>query len=86
MKIPDISYSRTPFLLTAALILLLATPRLAPAWGEHGHTISGRAAATNLPTDMPAFFRAASALLSLDNESSDDVARDASTITELLQK
>ena len=26
-------------------------------WGDHGHRISGRAAATNLPAEMPGFFR-----------------------------
>ena len=37
-------------------VALAATP--AP-WGTHGHVTAGRAAATDLPTGMPDFFRAA---------------------------
>jgi hypothetical protein len=40
-------------LLPAALI----QPRQTLAWGEHGHKLSGRAAATHLPKAMPGFFR-----------------------------
>ncbi|HEV7842547.1 MAG TPA: hypothetical protein VGO69_02570, partial [Pyrinomonadaceae bacterium] len=40
-------------LLSAALI----QPPLALAWGEAGHKLSGRAAATRLPKEMPGFFR-----------------------------
>jgi hypothetical protein len=40
-------------------------------WGEHGHRISGRAAATNLPTEMPAFFRDAAARLEYLNPEPD---------------
>jgi hypothetical protein len=32
-------------------------PRVMRAWGEAGHRLSGRAAATALPKEMPAFFR-----------------------------
>src|SRR5215210_2256685 len=47
----------------AALVssLLLAVSLIQPqrtlAWGEHGHKLSGRAAATRLPKAMPGFFR-----------------------------
>ena len=40
-------------------------------WGEHGHTISGRAAATRLPVQMPLFFREASAQLAYLNPEPD---------------
>lgn len=42
--------------------LLLATLTLSPAvkgWGQHGHELSGRAAALKLPDEMPKFFRKA---------------------------
>lgn len=45
-----------------ALMLLsvsLIGPRRTLAWGEHGHKLSGRAAATRLPKEMPSFFRKA---------------------------
>ena len=32
-------------------------PRGTRAWGEAGHKLSGKAAATALPKEMPAFFR-----------------------------
>jgi hypothetical protein len=38
---------------------LAPPPAGATRWGRHGHEISGRAAATDLPADMPSFFRAA---------------------------
>ena len=45
-------------------IVLAATP--AP-WGTHGHLTAGRAAATDLPSSMPGFFRAAGDQLSYLN-------------------
>ena len=45
-----------------ALLLLsvsLIEPPASLAWGEHGHKLSGRAAATRLPKEMPDFFRKA---------------------------
>ncbi|HKR01581.1 MAG TPA: hypothetical protein VJT09_12960 [Pyrinomonadaceae bacterium] len=39
--------------------LFLMEPGEALAWGEHGHKLSGRAAATRLPKTMPDFFRKA---------------------------
>jgi hypothetical protein len=51
------------FIAAAAILLLLSLslvqPRQTLAWGEHGHRLSGRAAATNLPKAMPDFFRKA---------------------------
>jgi hypothetical protein len=40
-------------------------------WGFHGHTLSGRAAATNLPAALPTFFRDASAQLAYLNPEPD---------------
>lgn len=49
--------------------LLLPPPSL--AWGEHGHRLSGRAAATRLPKGMPEFFRKAAAQLEYLNPEPD---------------
>ena len=56
-----------------APLLVLATPLVLSAllWGDHGHTISGRAAALNLPAGMPAFFRNAVAQLQYLNPEPD---------------
>jgi hypothetical protein len=51
---------RVSFAALSALALLfvaLAPLEKALAWGEHGHKLSGRAAATRLPKAMPDFFR-----------------------------
>ncbi|HUQ31954.1 MAG TPA: hypothetical protein VM095_07535 [Pyrinomonadaceae bacterium] len=44
-----------------AAVLLLSAALIEPqptlAWGEAGHKLSGRAAATRLPKEMPGFFR-----------------------------
>lgn len=46
---------------TLTMVVLAASVTIATAppafWGRHGHEISGRAAATNLPAGLPAFFR-----------------------------
>lgn len=42
-----------------------------PTWGEHGHEIAARAAATELPADMPGFFRARAAQLEYLNPEPD---------------
>lgn len=59
-------------LILVALILasLFNLPRV-DAWGEHGHRISGRAAATDLPVEMPAFFRDAAPQLEYLNPEPD---------------
>jgi hypothetical protein len=57
-----------------ALLLVsaaLVAPRTSFAWGEHGHRLSGRAAATRLPKAMPAFFRKAVAQLEYLNPEPD---------------
>lgn len=46
--------------LAATVVLVTAAAAGGSArWGFHGHQISGAAAATNLPADLPAFFRTA---------------------------
>lgn len=64
--------------LTAAalsLALLLSASLVRPpatlAWGEHGHRLSGRAAATRLPKELPGFFRKATAQLEYLNPEPD---------------
>jgi hypothetical protein len=46
-------------MLVAVASALLWQPRAAHAWAEFGHKLSGRAAATELPKEMPKFFRKA---------------------------
>ena len=64
-------------LIVGALVItttLAASLPLAPAslaWGEHGHRLSGRAAATRLPKEMPGFFRKATAQLEYLNPEPD---------------
>lgn len=56
--------------IVAAAVLMTAgavTAALAARWGYHGHEIAGRAAATSLPAEMPAFFRTATEQLSYLN-------------------
>ncbi|HTJ29853.1 MAG TPA: hypothetical protein VL346_05110 [Acidobacteriaceae bacterium] len=53
----------TPCRRSAALplMLLLTMPIRGRAWGNEGHRLVNRLAASNLPADVPAFLRAASA-------------------------
>jgi hypothetical protein len=56
----------------ACVLLVAASAGSAAArWGFHGHRIAGRAAATGLPADMPAFFRDATAQLAYLNPEPD---------------
>lgn len=57
--------------LCAAAVLGGGTVSASVRWGDHGHRISGRAAATNLPAEMPAFFREAVAQLEYLNPEPD---------------
>lgn len=64
--------SRAASLLVLLLIpTALLTAAHAPRWGFHGHEISGRAAATNLPAGLPAFFRKATEQLAYLNPEPD---------------
>lgn len=57
------NHRRRVFVAAFITLLLIAVsliqPRQTLAWGEHGHKLSGRAAATGLPKAMPEFFRKA---------------------------
>jgi hypothetical protein len=55
----------------AAVASLSLVPRRALAWGEVGHRLSGRAAATDLPGEMPGFFRKATPQLEYLNPEPD---------------
>lgn len=59
------------FCLLAVICLTLYLPPRVRGWGEHGHLISGRAAADKLPDEMPRFFRQAAAQLSYLNPEPD---------------
>jgi hypothetical protein len=59
--------ARTGILLLLAALPLLADHARAARWGRDGHLLSGLAAATNLPAQMPAFFRTARTRLSYLN-------------------
>ncbi|MEX2526614.1 MAG: hypothetical protein WEA09_03155 [Gemmatimonadota bacterium] len=76
---------RSPARYAAAAVLILvalsATPAstssLALRWGAHGHELAARAAATDLPAAMPAFFRNAAAQLEYLNPEPDRWRQDA---------
>lgn len=51
--------------------VVLAGWSAAARWGFHGHEIAGRAAATDLPAEMPAFFREATEQLAYLNPEPD---------------
>ena len=58
---------------TALLLIsaVLTGGMLSARWGFHGHEISGRAAATSLPAELPAFFRTATEHLAYLNPEPD---------------
>jgi hypothetical protein len=53
------------------LLLSLTMPASVRGWGEHGHEISGLAAALKVPREMPRFFRRATKPLSYLNPEPD---------------
>lgn len=57
MRSTTVSRLRTPLLLLAVPALVGLADPPPPRWGQSGHVMSGLAAATNLPADMPQFFR-----------------------------
>jgi hypothetical protein len=75
---------RSCLLLTIVLVSAGAAsvPDL-PFWGRHGHAISGRAAATNLPAEMPAFFRGATAQLEYLNPEPDEWRKREATLRQM---
>jgi hypothetical protein len=66
---------RIPRIVLRAGTVLLMTATLTASgsarWGFHGHTIAGHAAATDLPAELPEFFRAAHAQLAYLNPEPD---------------
>ena len=58
-------------LFSLLLILGLIVPQNVGAWGDHGHEISGLAAALKLPTEMPVFMLQSSRQLSYLNPEPD---------------
>lgn len=69
----SIKRARTRIALTLVAVTLASFFELTSvdAWGDHGHRISGRAAATNLPLEMPSFFRTAASQLEYLNPEPD---------------
>lgn len=59
------------FAVLLIIAALVSAPRETRAWGEAGHKLSGRAAATDLPKEMPKFFRQATAHLEYLNPEPD---------------
>jgi hypothetical protein len=53
-------------LAAAALACLAAQPPPARAWGNEGHRLVNRLAASNLPADVPAFLRSEAAISEID--------------------
>jgi hypothetical protein len=59
------------FVICLVLVFSLAMPASVRGWGDHGHEISGLAAALKMPTEMPGFFLQASRQLSYLNPEPD---------------
>ena len=56
------AFSRLAAAAFLALVCLIAQPRAAHAWGNEGHRLINRLAASTLPADVPAFLRSQAAL------------------------
>ncbi|MGA3370238.1 MAG: nuclease [Terracidiphilus sp.] len=54
------------FLAAAGLVFALAQPPAARAWGNGGHRLVNRLAASSLPADVPAFLRSSEALAEIE--------------------
>lgn len=71
-------YAATAVLISMALGATPApTSPTALRWGAHGHELAARAAATELPAEMPVFFRRAAAQLEYLNPEPDRWRQDA---------
>jgi hypothetical protein len=57
MRSTTVSRLRAPLLLLALPALVALSGSAPLRWGQGGHVMTGLAAATNLPADMPRFFR-----------------------------
>jgi hypothetical protein len=53
-------------LAAAGLVCVLAQPRAAYAWGNGGHRLVNRLAASSLPADVPAFLRSPEAIAEIE--------------------
>lgn len=60
-----------PLVAALAVADISLLPRELNAWGDHGHRLIGLVAATTVPEDMPAFFRAAAPRLAYLNPEPD---------------
>jgi hypothetical protein len=56
----------SPLVLAAFTSILLLTPRSAHAWGNEGHRLINRLAASSLPADVPAFLRSDAAIQEIE--------------------
>jgi hypothetical protein len=56
----------TSIIAAAGLLCLLALPPVARAWGNSGHRLVNRLAASSLPADVPAFLRSPEALAEIE--------------------
>ncbi|HZB87790.1 MAG TPA: S1/P1 nuclease [Terracidiphilus sp.] len=52
--------------LSTVIALLIAAPRIAHAWGNEGHRLINRLAASTLPSDVPAFLRSDAAIREIE--------------------
>jgi hypothetical protein len=59
-------HSLAAFAALAALLLAVAMPPAAHAWGNEGHLLINRLAAMNLPADVPAFLRSPAAIAQIE--------------------
>ncbi len=57
---------RSSLVLAVFTAVLFLTPRLAHAWGNEGHRLINRLAASNLPADVPAFLRSDAAIQEIE--------------------
>ncbi|MGB9408032.1 MAG: nuclease [Terracidiphilus sp.] len=53
-------------LAAAGLVCVLAQPPAAYAWGNHGHRLVNKLAASSLPADVPAFLRSPEAIAEIE--------------------
>ena len=71
MSFPRSRSSRRAGAVAALAVVVMCLPVALSAWGDVGHRLTGLAAATRLPEEMPAFFRNASQQLAYLNPEPD---------------
>jgi hypothetical protein len=62
----DLSRTLRPIVAATCAVLLAANPPLGRAWGNEGHRLINRLAASSLPADVPAFLRSEAAVDEID--------------------